>query len=314
MSKGDIRRQSIFDKYTNNLNLLIDNEILQEERGRYICPICLESHDSIKTEGNSLTLEDAPPKSLGGKARTLTCQTCNNTCGRQIDFHLTERLRELDSGEFRPGTITKVLVRISGETLRGTVEVLEDGTLVMNHSPKNNHPGELENTMIHTQGGNTINMDFLKSRVVPERMGYALLKTGYLLLFEKFGYDFILDPSYDIVRKQLLEPEKEIYPEGFWTVQPFPEQFHGVYVVQDEGIESIVAIFQLDTGISKRVFSVFLPLPIRPIEEVLQKMKAKMGPSGEAPFGLYPPPDHKTDFLNDPDEINALIKWIDERK
>ncbi|MDD4438113.1 MAG: HNH endonuclease [Tissierellia bacterium] len=42
-------------------------------------------------------MEDAPPKSLGGKANTLTCKTCNSKCGHEIDFHLTERLLEIDT-------------------------------------------------------------------------------------------------------------------------------------------------------------------------------------------------------------------------
>src|SRR5690606_794099 len=102
MSKGVDRRQVIFNKFRDNLNLLIDNGFVTADKDVYLCPICLRPHIDLNSD-DPLTLEDAPPKSLGGSANTLTCKTCNNTAGHEIDFHLTERLREIDSGKFIPG-------------------------------------------------------------------------------------------------------------------------------------------------------------------------------------------------------------------
>ncbi|WP_394368459.1 HNH endonuclease [Adhaeribacter radiodurans] len=77
----------------------------------YICPICLikfsEEALSEKVK-NNLTLEDAPPKSLGGSQIALTCKKCNNTCGHKVDFHLSVRLRELDERAFKPNTTQRV--------------------------------------------------------------------------------------------------------------------------------------------------------------------------------------------------------------
>src|SRR5690348_1297897 len=109
MTEGDKRRKNIFDRYSANLRLLIDNGILKgvtlNYDETYICPVCKEQF-SIKSldqkSKNPLTLEDAPPKSLGGKANVLTCKSCNNSCGQKIDYHLTERMRELDRSLFLP--------------------------------------------------------------------------------------------------------------------------------------------------------------------------------------------------------------------
>ncbi len=95
-TKGEDKRQRIFVKYKNNLNLLVNNAFIKNEIDVYICPMCLKVHQTIN-EKDPLTLEDAPPKSLGGTANTLTCKSCNNTAGHKIDFHLTERLNEIDS-------------------------------------------------------------------------------------------------------------------------------------------------------------------------------------------------------------------------
>src|SRR5687767_11490489 len=117
MSKGEDKRHIIFNKYKENLNFLVDNAFLNSDKDVYICPICLKKHFDLNSD-DPLTLEDAPPKSLGGTANTLTCKSCNNTAGYKIDFHLTERLRELDSAKFIPGTETPVKITIKGETFQ----------------------------------------------------------------------------------------------------------------------------------------------------------------------------------------------------
>jgi len=159
MNRGQRRRCTIFNKYTENYKLLSDNGILSKlDPLEYVCPICLSKFHSLETEGNPLTLEDAPPKSLGGKANTLTCQSCNNFCGRHIDFHLTEKLREIDSAEFLPGTNTKVSVSIDGEIFRGEISVDDEGVMKMIHSKKNNHPDKLDSTIENFEDGKIIDM------------------------------------------------------------------------------------------------------------------------------------------------------------
>lgn len=54
--------------------------------------MCVYMPSELEDSENPLTLEDAPPKSLGGKAHVLTCKECNNKAGQKIDYHLTERM------------------------------------------------------------------------------------------------------------------------------------------------------------------------------------------------------------------------------
>jgi hypothetical protein len=313
MSKTEDKRQRIFDAYKANLNLLIDIGSVKGKKDRYICPICLKQHNDLN-EADPLTLEDAPPKSLGGKANTLTCKSCNNTAGHKIDFHLAERLKELDNAQFLPGTEMNVKIKIGNETLQGTISVQEDGTMQIIHSKKNNHPEILEQKMKELKGGMVIDMDFLKSRVIPDNLEYALLKTGYMLAFEKFGYSFILDSNYDIVRQQLQNPEKRIYPEGFWLSPPYPKSMSGVYFIMDKGLECLLALFNLDTGKTERLFGTLLPLPIHPIDKVISQLNKKFEKEKTIELTLYPQEQGDTKYLTDPDQINAMYKWMSERK
>src|SRR5262245_33016886 len=47
----------------------------------YICPLCERPFPRSAIEDGTLTFEDAPPKSYGGKPVALSCKGCNNSLG-----------------------------------------------------------------------------------------------------------------------------------------------------------------------------------------------------------------------------------------
>lgn len=313
MSKGNAKRQKIFDLYVANRNLLIENKLIVGEKDLYICPLCTNSFSEINGEV-PLTLEDAPPKSLGGKADTLTCKTCNNVSGHEIDFHLTERLRELDSAEFLPNTETKVKVKIGDEIFNATMSIDENGTMSMFHSNKNNHHEKLDEKMLGLEGGEVLDLTFLKTRVIPENLEYALLKTAYILAFKKFGNSFIFDSCFDIVRNQLKNPNERIYSENFWLTPPYPKEMEGVYFVCDKGLESLFVLFNLDTGITLRKYGVFLPCPINDITDIIVRLRENTGLDGTQTLTMYPLEQDNNKYLEDIKTIKAMFDWFDTRK
>lgn len=312
MNKGITKREFIFNRFVANRNLLIDHGIITGVKDFYICPICLRPHSDL-TSVDPLTLEDAPPKSLGGSANSLTCKSCNNTLGHSIDFHLSERLRELDSRNFTPGTQTEVKVKIGNETFQSTIIIDDQGRMMMSHSKKNNNPLKLEEKMRELRGDVKIDMSFLNTRVIPERLEYALLKTGYLLAYERFGYTIILDPCFDIVREQLLKCDAKIYPNSFWVMPPYPKSSSGVYYVLDRGLECLFVLFCLNTGVSEKMFGVFLPLPIHPINQVIDRLNNKYEVEKGFYLALFPKEQEGLDYLTDIENIKAHNDWINER-
>ncbi len=311
-----MQSQTIFSLYSKNLDLVVQNGILQLDSYKaplYICPICLTRYSTVEEHpDNPLTLEDAPPKSLGGKPVVLTCKKCNNTAGYKIDVHLVNRLRELDDQQFLPGTDLPVTIKIDDETFRAKIQVDEKGTMSVLHSNKNNHPEKLQEAMKNVTKGMRISPEFIKTKVIPENLEYALLKTGYILAFAKYGYSLMLDPCYDIVREQLLNPEMQLFPVGFW-LSPREEVPQGVFMITDKGYESIVIIFFADTGKTKHNFVVILPLPIRPIQAVITAINYKMEQTGQFGFNLYPKEQVLEQFLLDLGNIKAMRLWIAER-
>jgi hypothetical protein len=317
MSEGEKRRERIFNVYASQLNLLKDNQLIALEvplERIYICPICLNPFAIINNSGNPLTLEDAPPKSLGGTANILTCKKCNNTAGQKIDFHLAERMNELDSRSFKPGTESKLKIKIGQDVFNGTLTVGEDGAMSMFHSNENNHPEKLAKAMQSLKAGTMVSTEFLKSKVIPENLEYALLKTGYLLAFKRFGYSLILDECYAQVREQLLKPEVQLYPPGFWFSPPPQAYPNGVFFVLDKGLESVISIFETKTRHSIRAFGTILPLPINPVSEVIEKINAKLESEKQFKITLYPLDQGSDNYVSNIESIKAMKKWISDRK
>lgn len=316
MAKGIDKRKRIFDKYVSQLKSLHDNGLLPEnieyKEGVYICPICLNefTEDDLKDDStNMLTLEDAPPKSLGGHANTLTCKTCNSRCGHEIDFHLTERLVELDERAFRPNIKSKARFTHNGLQVQGEINIDSEGKITVLHDKKNNHPEKLETYVKSTGKNDIVDIEFKPSRVDKHRLEVALLKTAYLLAFEQYGYSLILSTPYNIVREQLMRPDLEIYPEGFWTKQSsFKKEHEGVHVITSQGFEGFHAIFSLKTKASENRFGVYLPVSETSTNEVIGKLKEQ-----EAGFGLRMESYMNNDYFGETENMILMTKYLKEK-
>jgi hypothetical protein len=311
------KKEMIFQQYAENLKMLADNNLIERKQSKeliYICPICLQEYNSPDGGENPLTLEHIPPDALGGKANILTCSKCNSESGYKIDAHLVERLRQLDKEDLLPGTEIKVTVVMGAEVFRGTMTVGENGLLEMHHSKMNNHPEKLSEAMKNLKPGTKLYADFIKKKVIPENLEYALLKTGYLMVFEKCGYSLILDSSFDDVRSQILNPGKRIYSEGFWLTPPYPKEMSGVYFITTKGLESLLAIFNVNTGQTERLFATILPLAIRPVEDVITILRNKVENEGQFELSLYPKEQTTKSYLENIDNITAMLKWVNDRK
>ena len=309
------RRKLIFDRYSENLIYLKSNDVIDIELKydrTYICPICFNQffEKSLdQTVENPLSFEDAPPKSLGGKANILTCKECNNTCGYEIDKHLTERMQELDHHKFLPNAEFTAKFEVDGNTIQGKITIDDNGTMTVYHIDKNNNPIKLQDYIKKAKKDIVINLKIDKKQVNPINLQVALLKTGYLLIFEKFGYSLILDQTYDRVRKQLLNPEEIIYPLDFWLKAPLPKEICGVPFIIEKGLESICPIFLLKTKSSERVFMTIIPLNHKPIEDIIGNLKLKFKTHGRFPV-RFDPMNGGVNYLTDLEAIIKMKTWI----
>jgi len=319
MTDGEKKRKSIFDRYSENLLFLkreniVDIELKHDKT--YICPICLDQFSETALDQaleNPLSLEDAPPKSLGGKAKILTCKKCNNTCGYEIDKYLTERMQELDHHKFLTKTEFTAKFEINGNTIQGKISIDENGTMTAYHMVKNNNPINLKDYIKNAKKDTLINLVIDKKQVNSINLQIALLKTGYLLTFEKYGYSLILDNSYDRIREQLRNPLEIIYPIDFWFKAPFPKDIFGVPFIIEKGLEAICPIFPLNTRASERVFGAIIPLTTKPIENVISEFKERFKVQKRFPV-KFNPMSGGVDYLKDLEAIIKMKTWINNLK
>lgn len=314
MTDNEQRRYAIFKQYSSHLQFLRDNGLLKidlEYAETYICPVCIRqfSEEALDQKSeNPLTLEDAPPKSLGGKAYLLTCRACNNIAGQQIDWHLTVRMNELDQQEFVAGVSFHPEFDNNGVIVQGAIMVGEDGDIAVKHVEKKNNPEKLKTYVATTGADDIINIKFRESKVDVLRLQIALLKTAYLLVFAKFGYSFLLDPAYDRIREQLRNPDVTTYPMDFWFISEDYKPHQGVPFITGQGVEGIFPIFVLNTGLKERTFSCILPLVNKPIEDLLAQVKAIFKQDN----GFYSSMDamSNADYLFDDHAISKMLSWI----
>lgn len=314
MTSGEQRRKSIFEKYSENLTFLNQSRIISIELKfdqTFICPICLNqfSEKSLdQSVENPLTLEDVPPKSLGGKANILTCKKCNNTCGHVLDKHLTERMIELDIHGFLPDVEFPAKFEIDGKIVQGLIKIDSNGKMTAFHMNKNNNPVKLKD-YIHAVKNAAFELHIPPKNVNPNNLQLALLKIGYLLVFEKYGYSIILDKSYDRIRHQLLNPFEVTYPLDFWFKPNWSKELYGVPFIFEKGFEAICPIFPLKTKSSERVFVTLIPLSTKPIEEVICELKRRLS----KPVRLrvaFDPMNGGVDYLTHIEAIKKMKEWI----
>lgn len=315
MSKSE-KRKNLFKKFSKQLKDVVQAGLFDVElpyEATFICPICFnpfsENDLDIDLE-NHLTLEDAPPYSLGGKANTLTCKKCNNESGYKIDNHLVELLNEQELRNFSPNTSAYVTVEHQGQKAQGLLQIDKERKITITHLTKKNNPEKLDKYVEITGKGDKPVLFFKASRVETKRVEVALLKSAYILAFEHYGYPLILSKAFEPVREQILNPDKEIYPYGFWSKQScFNDDNVGVHFITTKNLEGLMSIFMLETKNGQRNgYSVYLPVSIHSYIKVIEALKGiKSG--DELEFESY----KNTDYFNDKDNQRLCANYMKDR-
>lgn len=309
-----MKSNTIFEKYRDNLNLLIDDFLIDPKyndlKNHYLCPICLKKYKSIEGE-IPLTLEDAPQKSIGGRKNTLTCKKCNNEAGIKIDHHLVNRLNELDNLKFSPNTNVPIKTYIDGKIFNASLNIDDNGIMKITHLKKNNNPIILAENISELKKDKIVDYSFVTKNIIPDNLDFAVLKTAYIILFQYIGYKIILTEDYDIIRNQILNPEVRLLPKNFYFFSHKPFMNDGVHFICEKGLEIILVIFTAKTDKSSRNFCVFLPIKNRNYGETLEKIFNKKQKIGEIRLSAFPENIKAVNYIDDLDRIKRLNNWLE---
>jgi len=199
-----------------------------------------------------------------------------------------------------------VIMTHKGIEVQGTVKVDENGDITITHIEKANNPVKLKDYISKTGKNDITNLKFPASRVDFKRFETALLKTAYILAFEQYGYSLILNKSYDIVREQILNPDEDIYPIGFWSKQStFNESNEGVHLIRTEGFEGFQAIFVLKSKSQNSGYGVYLPISEKTTTDVVEKFK-----NLEAGASLRMESFKGIDYFSNDKNLNVCVNFL----
>lgn len=295
---------TLFTKYKYNLSLLrelgrIDND------AEFICPICLQ--EFTNKDIDILSMEDAPPESLGGKKICITCKNCNNKCGHDIDNYLFNYISSHERSQMLPGTSGKIAIQTHGQEIFGSIINKLNGraTIRIPMTNKGNNPIKAHN-YVNTHGYmSTMQIRNVYPKHDQFKTAIAMLKTAYIILFSKYGYAFLLDKSYDIIRSQIQNPNKKII-DKIWVnigVSSHVDNTH-IFIITEKGCEGFFVQYTLKQTGAYRVM-VFIPFPNAPYSNIF----AKHDITAEE-IAIPVTMSQDIDYLTDKKNIQDLIKVV----
>ncbi len=224
----------------------------------YACPCCLGLYALLEAVASRvLTIEDVPPKAVGGRPMLLTCKPCNNTAGSELDAHAaTQSLGDSLARGIDTERWVKATSHANGISLRGKAR-MTNGSLVFMGVPRQNAPtvaAEFEAALAAYGSSNpgpgfslTVHTSFEDGRA-----RLSLIRAAYLAAFAGLGWTYILQWTLGPVREQLRTPEAQVIKPYLVRDPTTPDSQRGILIVSDPPELAAVAV-------TIGEFTVFLP-------------------------------------------------------
>ena len=197
------------------------------EAGNTLCPICLlefSKEDVIAKHGRA-SIEHVPPLKAGKPhIRVLTCKNCNGEGGEWIDHAMVELIKQEHAVDLRIGT------GVFGMRAGLNRPAHTKRFITMTHPAVAYHiyMWPARNQQVPPLPHQTLRLISYQRRK-PE---IGLLKVAYLSVFALLGVEFAKANALIAVRKQIAQPDAEIFRD-FCLVSE--ETGRGIYIVYTKG-------------------------------------------------------------------------------
>ena len=186
--------------------------------GNTRCPICLKMFTDEKVvTGNGVTLEHAPPKTLGGREVCLTCEHCNSQASATSDQAVKRsksppKLRFDVNGTIRSARFWQDGIPSSkmpygfgsSPAAKAAKRELSKQTIVAVTGP------------IHFDQPTTIKeISVSQDKATPRFVELSYLRSAYLLVFSllgKSGYVYAESAAIRPIRQRIMSPDSEVGP------------------------------------------------------------------------------------------------------
>lgn len=249
--------ESLFEMYSADLK-----KFRPDLEGYFVCPLCLCAFTRSPILSDIVAEEHIVPQALGGRLVTLTCRSCNNSAGSDLEAHLVQQVR-VDARKLPLG----LQMKMAGAQLRGEFHLPAGSNKEcrIDIIGKQSDPRQVAEAQRQLKQGRRIDEITLRldSGFNPTRSKAALIRSAYLLMFRTFGYPYVFDVSAQEIRAQITEPLHETYVlKGIpWRVDATVTLETALAVVRAPAqFRSFVALLRLDEN-PIHVAAVTLPPP-----------------------------------------------------
>lgn len=201
------------------------SKYLNGDSSHYYCPICGKRYpEKSAAIGSDLTLEDVPPKSVGGRAILLTCRRCNSSAGHTVDASIAGRKNLETYSKIMSGQVKGEIpfATLSIEELNLAVTISSADSFDIKPIIRANAPTTIESYQERLREVVSNNINELEFKISAYQkydhrfFKLSHLKSAFLLIFAWLGYRYAFDPRLEIVRQQIQEPESDILGTTFW--------------------------------------------------------------------------------------------------
>ena len=301
------------ERYNRNWNMVrnaFSNGRIQPDRDDlFVCPQCLRWFPRELWNISNLSLEHVPPKSMGGKCRTITCTKCNNQSGSLLDAELH---KELTLSEFFEGVANASIeahYRLEGMTsdIVATITRPDSNTLHITGIPKRTDPAHLiEIRQLPIANAEDFRFTISIGTWKVARPQIAKLRIAYLWAFSIFGYSLLLNRSFLTIREQIMRPEDhilEVFPTLRVTSQAQNDYPIGVSIIDSPAaLQGILVNFNLKRP--QKTYSrqmILLPKPTH--EGISELLTMTEGQHQTVSLDYYPDP------IFEENPFFALTRW-----
>ena len=313
------KREKLFNKLARNVSAVKKHPKITFDPDLddvIVCPICMKlfPREALVNDDNyidHLTLEDVPPKSLGGKVLTLTCKICNNTAGSKLESHLKNRLDFENAMKGKDNSLVDGKLHTTDNlSISASINIKDDDQIAIYLDNQRTNPIDLQKLTEKLDSGNfsDFSLDFF-GKYKLHRPEVALIRISYLLAYSTFGLGFIIDPNLQIIRDQINNPSKKLMSTWGIIRHDFPDSLLGINVIREpKELRSFLVVFDLKNKNNLSRIGVFLPGPGKPGIEIYDFLISKTDPN----INIKAVHIYDNDFISNTDmPLSSNNLWIE---
>lgn len=177
----------------------------------YLCPLCLNKGVIVTNETGlgmhcEFSLDHYPPQSVGGFETLLVCNKCNSDAGKDYDFSLKQKMKDIAFGKRIPDASVRSKSEITNVIGKypSMFSVSESGEIEISLKPNEKiHAPFLDNFIEYSKTNRDYKIVMTMHVADETKVTKALLKAAYLYCFDLWGYEFVFSHTADMIRKAL---------------------------------------------------------------------------------------------------------------